>query len=133
MRRFGTLVEKQCAKSMMNDPTANPWEVPYIPPEGIVEECLLPDGCDSCNDPVMRQPLKALGAFDHPQLRQAEGADPAWDPLWSLNQFMSKNCAGLNYGLRTEPLELREAFRTGEFTSRQKTALSWAFSGMRRK
>ncbi|MCZ0943245.1 MAG: hypothetical protein OXJ53_09330 [Gammaproteobacteria bacterium] len=118
---------------MSNNPTASPWEVPYIPPGGIVEECLLPDGCDSCNDPLMRRPLKALAAFDRSQLKRVSGADPEWDPLWSLNLFMSKNCAGLNHSYRADPVELREAFRTGEFTSIQKTALSWAFSGMRRK
>ena len=109
------------------------WEVPYIPPGGVVEECLLPDGCDSCDDPVMSLPLRPLGDFDHPLLKQARGADLEWDPMWSLNHFMAKNCAGMSYELRVRPESLMRAFRTGTFSPAEARALSWAFSGMRRK
>ena len=109
------------------------WEVPYIPPEGVVDECLLPDGCDSCDDPVMLRPLRRLEDFDHPLLKQALGADAEWDPLWSLNLFMAKNCAGMSHDLRAPPERLMQAFRTGAFSPAETQSLSWAFSGMRRK
>ena len=70
--------------------------------------------------------MKALAPFDRTQLKRVAGAHPEWNTLWSLNLLMSKNCAGLNHSYRADPLELREAFRTDEFTSNRKTALSWA-------
>ena len=109
------------------------WEVPYIPPGGLVEECLLPDGCDSCDDPVMFLPLRPLRDFDHPLLKQVRGADPEGDPLWNLDSFMAKQCAGMNYRFRAHPEDLMRAFRTGEFSNLDKASLSWAFAGMRRK
>ena len=109
------------------------WEAPYIPPGGLVDECLLPDGCDSCDDPVMALPLRPLGDFDHPLLKQARGADPEGDPLWNLDSFMAKQCAGMSYHLRAHPEDLMRAFRTGEFFNLDKASLSWAFAGMRRK
>ncbi len=114
-------------------PPTPDWEVPYIPPGGLVDECLLPDGCLSCDDPVMFLPLRPLEDFDHPLLKQALGADPERDPLWSLNTFMAKQCAGMNHDWRAHPEDLMRAFRTGEFSDLDKASLSWAFSGMRKK
>ena len=74
-----------------------------------MKECLLPDGCDSCDDPVMSLPLRPLEDFDHPLPRQVCCADPEWDSLWSLNHFMAKNCAGMNYDLRVCPESLMQA------------------------
>ena len=109
------------------------WDLPYIPPGGIVPECLLPDGCTSCEDPVMRRPLEPLDRFDHPQLKKAEGADPTWDALWSLGLFIAKNCAGLVHEYRPDIAGLRGAFASGQFTKQHHIALEWAFSGMRTK
>ena len=70
------------------------WEAPYIPPGGLVDQCLLPDGCGSCDDPVMSLPIRPLRDIDHPLLKQALGADPEGEPLWSLDSFMAKQWAG---------------------------------------
>ena len=107
------------------------WEVPYIPPEGIVAECLLPDGCDSCDDPIMQRGLEPLARFDRPQLKRAPA--PGRDPLWSLGRFISKECAGLVHRYRPGPAELRQAFADGRFPAQHRIALEWAFAGMRRK
>ena len=109
------------------------WEVPYIPPQGIVPECLLPDACISCDDPLMMRPLAHLDRFDQPQLRSVPTSTSSSDPLASLRLFFAKECAGLPYRHRPNVEQLRRAFRTGEFTERQGVALDWAFAGMRRK
>lgn len=110
------------------------WEVPYIPPQGIVPECLLPDTCVSGSDPLMAQPLAPLGHFDHPQLKSVMTSAPCnHDPLASLRRFIAKECAGLPQEHRPNADQLRQAFRTGEFTEPQAAALDWAFGGMRRK
>ena len=98
----------------------------------MVKELLLPDGATWWDDPVMGEPLRPLADFDHPQLRRVSTPeDEGHDPVRSLRSFMGKNCAGLRDELRADPHELREAFATGEFTTRQACALDWAFSGMR--
>ena len=109
------------------------WEVPYIPPAGIVRECLLPDGCTSCEDPIMAQPLQPLARFDRPQLKRVENSRCRQDPEVVLAHVMAKNCAGLAGQYRPDVGELREAFRTGHFTRQHKIALDWVFSGMRTK
>ena len=110
------------------------WDVPYIPPQGIVPECLLPDTCSSCNGPLMARPLAPLARFDRPQLKCVKTSAPSnHDPLASLHLFVAKECAGLPREHRPNIEQLRRAFRTGEFTERQGAALDWAFSGMRRK
>lgn len=98
----------------------------------MVKELLLPDRATWWDDPVMGEPLRPLADFDHPQLRRVDAPEcDGHDPIGSLRSFMGKNCAGLRDGLRADPHELREAFVTGEFTTRQAYALDWAFSGMR--
>lgn len=107
------------------------WDVPYVPPGGLVLEGLLPDNCPSCLDPIMQRPLEPLRRFDHPQLRQAPPAHPDRDPLTALRFFMRKQCAGLAHRWRPDIAGLRLAFHTGDFTEQHAMALDWAFSGMR--
>ena len=111
------------------------WEVPYIPPEGIRRECLMPDGCTSCDAPVMSELLLPLSRFDLAPLRQVTPGEgfPHRGPYWELDLFLRKGCAGLAHAWRITGAEFREALRTGVYTERHKFALSWAFSGMRRK
>lgn len=111
---------------------ARDWEVPYVPPEGIVRECLLPDACMSCDDPLMARPLEPLRRFDRPQLRRVDNpVAPERDPLACLGLFVAKECAGLPRQHRPDIAALRRAFEGGEFTEQHRIALDWAFSGMR--
>ena len=107
------------------------WEVPYIPPEGIVRECLLPDACNSCDDPLMAQPLEPLRRFDCPQLKRVDGPSTDRDPLDCLGLFVAKECAGMAHRHRPHIGGLRKAFESGEFTEQHRIALGWAFAGMR--
>ncbi len=109
------------------------WEIPYIPPEGVVRECLLPDGCVSCDDPIMRRPLEPLARFDRLQLKRIDGVTARRDPLDALRRVIAKDCAGLAHEHRPSVKELREAFASGRFTEQHRIALGWAFSGMRVK
>ena len=95
-------------------------------------ECLLPDACTSCDDPLMQRGLEPLDRFDHPQLRCAPGARRPTAAYAALRRFIAKECAGLALDYRPDTDALRDAFRTGEFTRRHVVALEWAFSGMRR-
>ena len=108
------------------------WERPYVPPEGLVPECLMPDGCTEWDAPVMGRPLEPLSRFDQPQLKRGP-VHCDWDALFELRLFMAKQCAGLAYAYRPDIPDLREAFRMGRFTDQQSIALAWAFSGMRAK
>ena len=73
------------------------WETPYIPREGIIEECLLPDGCTSYDDPIVSRMLEPLDHFDHPQLRQDVGVRKEEEAHASLRLFIANQCAGLAY------------------------------------
>lgn len=109
------------------------WERPHLPPGGIVRECLLPDGCESCDDPIMLRPLEPLARFDLPQLRSVGVEAEGWDPLASLENIMAKEWAGLAHECRPSASGLRDAFANGKFTKQHRAALDWAFAGMRRK
>ncbi len=109
------------------------WETPYIPPQGIVTECLFPDGCTCWENPVMHRPLRPLERFDHPPLKRVGAVGFDWDPIESLRQVIAKACAGLPYEYRPDVKELRAAFASGQFAEQHCIALEWAFSGMRVK
>ena len=114
----------------MNKPKEQ-WGVPYIPPGGVVRECLLPDDCTSCDDRVMSRPLRTLARFDWPQLKRVDNSTCRQDPQTVLEHVLLKHCAGLAAHFRPDVGELREAFRTGRFTAQHKIALDWVFSSMR--